>query len=59
MQTVKRKAGVLVEDAFSHPCVPLRRDELMGDPEKSKRVTNAMLKMQKIIVADLQKAHGG
>jgi hypothetical protein len=34
---------------------------LMGDPdpEKSKRVTNAMLKMQKIIVADLQKAHGG
>jgi len=29
--------------------------ELMGDPdpEKSKRVTGAMLKMQKIIVADL------
>jgi hypothetical protein len=29
------------------------------DPEKSKRVTDAMLKMQKSIVADLQKAHGG
>ena len=35
--------------------------ELMGDPdsEKSKRVTDAMLKMQKIIIADLQKAHDG
>jgi len=31
----------------------------MGDPEKSKRVTDAMLKMQKIIVADLQKAYNG
>ena len=33
--------------------------ELMGDPdpEESKRVTDAMLKMQKIIVADLQKAY--
>jgi hypothetical protein len=33
--------------------------ELMGDPEKFKRVTAAMLKMQKIIVADLQKADDG
>jgi len=35
--------------------------ELVGDPdpEKSKRVTVAMLKMQKIIVADLQKAYDG
>jgi hypothetical protein len=35
--------------------------ELMGnpDPEKSKRVTDAMLKMQKIIVADLQKPYDG
>jgi predicted 3-demethylubiquinone-9 3-methyltransferase (glyoxalase superfamily) len=35
--------------------------ELISDPDpvKSKRVINAMLKMQKIIVADLQKAHGG
>ena len=35
--------------------------ELMRDPdpEKSKRVTDAMLKMQKIIVADLQKAYDG
>jgi hypothetical protein len=35
--------------------------ELTGDPdpEKSKRVTDAMLKMQKIIVDDLQKAYDG
>jgi predicted 3-demethylubiquinone-9 3-methyltransferase (glyoxalase superfamily) len=35
--------------------------ELMSDPnpEKAQRVMDAMLKMQKIIVADLQKAHGG
>jgi hypothetical protein len=31
----------------------------MGNPEKSKRVRDAMLKMQKIIVADLQKAYNG
>jgi hypothetical protein len=31
----------------------------MGDPEKSKRVTDAILKMQKIIVADLQKSYDG
>jgi hypothetical protein len=31
----------------------------MSDPEKSKGVTDAMLKMQKIIVADLQKAYDG
>jgi len=31
----------------------------MGDPEKPKRVTDAMLKMQKIAVADLHKAHDG
>jgi hypothetical protein len=29
------------------------------DPEKSKRVTDTMLKMQNIIVADLQKAYDG
>ncbi len=29
------------------------------DPEKSKRVTEAMLKMQKIIVTELHKAHDG
>jgi hypothetical protein len=28
-------------------------------PEKSKRVMDAMLKMRKIIVADLQKAYDG
>jgi predicted 3-demethylubiquinone-9 3-methyltransferase (glyoxalase superfamily) len=41
--------------------IPKQLGELMGDPdpEKSKRVTEAMLKMQKIIVADLQKAYDG
>jgi len=29
------------------------------NPEKSKRVTDAMLKMQEIIVVDLQKAYDG
>jgi hypothetical protein len=29
------------------------------DPEKSNRVRDAMLKMQKILVADLQKAYDG
>ena len=41
--------------------VPKQLGELMGDPnpEKSGRVMQAMLKMKKIIVADLQKAHAG
>jgi hypothetical protein len=30
-----------------------------SDPEKSKRVADIMLKLQKIIVADLQKAYDG
>ena len=41
--------------------VPMQLGELMGDPdtEKSTRVRDAMLKMKKIIVADLQKAYDG
>lgn len=41
--------------------IPKQLGELMGDPdpEKSQRVMQAMLKMQKIIVADLQKAYDG
>ena len=41
--------------------IPKQLGELMGDPdpEKSQRVVQAMLKMQKIIVADLQKAYDG
>ena len=41
--------------------IPKQLGELMGDPDpaKSQRVMHAMLKMQKIIVADLQQAHGG
>lgn len=39
--------------------IPQQLGELMGDSDlvKSKRVVDAMLKMKKIIVADLQKAH--
>lgn len=41
--------------------IPKQLGELMGDPdrEKSERVMDAMLKMQKIVVADLQKAYDG
>ncbi len=46
---------------LSWQIVPRQLTELMGDPDpvKSQRVMDAMLKMQKIIVADLQKAHDG
>ena len=46
---------------LSWQIVPKQLGELMGDPdpEKSKRVRDAMLKMQRIIVADLQKAYNG
>jgi predicted 3-demethylubiquinone-9 3-methyltransferase (glyoxalase superfamily) len=46
---------------LSWQIVPKQLGELMNDPdpEKSGRVMDAMLKMQKIIVADLQKAHDG
>jgi len=46
---------------LSWQIVPRQLMELMGDPdpEKANRVTQAMLKMQKIIVADLQKAYDG
>ncbi len=46
---------------LSWQIVPKQLGELMGDsdPEKSGRVMQAMLKMQKIIVADLQKAYDG
>ena len=41
--------------------IPNKLGELMGDPdpEKSQRVMEAMLKMQKISIADLQKAYDG
>ena len=46
---------------LSWQIVPRQLTELMGDPdpEKSQRVMDAMLKMQRIIVADLQKAYNG
>jgi predicted 3-demethylubiquinone-9 3-methyltransferase (glyoxalase superfamily) len=46
---------------LSWQIVPRQLTELMGDsdPEKSQRVMQAMLKMQKISVADLQKAYNG
>ena len=44
---------------LSWQIVPKQLGELMGDPdpERSGRVVQAMLKMKKIIVADLQKAY--
>lgn len=41
--------------------IPKQLSELMGDPDqvKAQRVVDAMLKMQKIIVADLEKAYNG
>ena len=46
---------------LSWQIIPRQLGELIGDPDpvKSKRVINAMLKMHKIIVADLEKAHAG
>ncbi len=46
---------------LSWQIIPKQLGEWMGDsdPEKSQRVMQAMLKMQKIIVADLKKAHEG
>ncbi len=44
---------------LSWQIIPKALGELMGDPDpvKAQRVVQAMLKMQKIIVADLQKAY--
>jgi predicted 3-demethylubiquinone-9 3-methyltransferase (glyoxalase superfamily) len=46
---------------LSWQIIPSALGELMGDPDpvKAQRVVQAMLKMQKIIVADLQKAYDG
>jgi predicted 3-demethylubiquinone-9 3-methyltransferase (glyoxalase superfamily) len=46
---------------LSWQIVPKQLGELMGDPDpqRSQRVVQAMLKMKKIIVADLQKAYDG
>lgn len=46
---------------LSWQIVPKQLGELMGDkdPEKANRVMQAMLKMNKIIVADLRKAYDG
>jgi predicted 3-demethylubiquinone-9 3-methyltransferase (glyoxalase superfamily) len=52
---LKDKYGV------SWQIIPKQLGELMGDSEKEKsgRVMQAMLKMKKIIIADLQKAYEG
>ena len=46
---------------LSWQIIPSALGELMGDkdPEKAKRVMDAMLKMNKIIVADLKRAYDG
>jgi predicted 3-demethylubiquinone-9 3-methyltransferase (glyoxalase superfamily) len=52
-----------LKDKFrlSWQIIPSRLGELIGDPDpaKSQRVLQAMLKMKKIIIADLEKAHEG
>jgi predicted 3-demethylubiquinone-9 3-methyltransferase (glyoxalase superfamily) len=52
-----------LKDKFglSWQIIPKQLGELMGgpDPVKAQRATNAMLKMKKIIVADLQEAYDG
>jgi len=46
---------------LSWQIIPSTLGELMGDqdPEKAKRVMDAMLKMNKIIISDLQQAYDG
>jgi len=46
---------------LSWQIIPSALGELMGDkdPEKAKRVMDAMLKMNRIIVADLKRAYDG
>ena len=52
-----------LKDKFglSWQIIPRQLGEWMGDPDpvKAQRVVQAMLKMQKIIVADLKKAYDG
>lgn len=52
---VKDKFGV------SWQIIPKRMMELLGDKDRTKshRVANAMLKMKKIVIADLEKAYNG
>lgn len=46
---------------LSWQVIPRQLGELMGDPDpaRSQRVMQAMLQMNKIVIADLQKAHEG
>lgn len=46
---------------LSWQIIPKRMGELLTDPDKEKahRVMNAMLKMKKIVIADLEKAYKG
>ena len=52
---LKDKFGV------SWQIVPTRLGQLMSDPdpEKARRVTEAMLKMRKIEIAELERAYAG
>jgi predicted 3-demethylubiquinone-9 3-methyltransferase (glyoxalase superfamily) len=59
---VPGRCGWLVDRyGLSWQIVPTALGQLMMDPdqEKSGRVMNAMLAMDRIVVADLEKAHGG
>ncbi len=44
---------------FSWQIVPSMEKYLTGDPEKNKRAMHELLKMKKIIIADLEKAYNG
>ncbi|MEO8551178.1 MAG: VOC family protein [Kofleriaceae bacterium] len=58
----EHKCGWLVDKyGLSWQIIPTQLMELMSDPdpEKANRVVQAMLKMQKIEVAELQRAHRG
>ena len=46
---------------FSRQIIPKQLPKLLTDPDKEKvsHVMNAMLKMKKIVIADLEKAYDG
>ena len=58
----KSRCGWL-RDKFGLSCqiIPTALGQLMGDPDpqKSNAVMQAMLKMDKIVIADLRRAHEG
>lgn len=60
---VQRRSRGWLKDKYgvSWQVIPRRLNELMGDKDKKKagRATQAMLKMKKIVIKDLEKAYEG